>query len=299
MTNAPTAAGDALPAPRTSRVARHIARATLRMGNYPGRSFVGTLVRRRGRQIGERSFYVDSHDGTRLAAWYAPAAEGVPRRLPVVLSHGWCEVKEVHLPRARRLNRLGHDVVLFDHRSHGRSRGRHVTFGVHERRDVAAVADAARDRGIIEERFITVGFSLGAATVLQHAAIDPRVAGVVAFAPFVDFRQAIRSFRSSLAPWMGEAWLLRGFEQTTRDHGFELDEATTLEAMTGIHQPVLLIEGGRDRNLPPDRHTQMLLPAKTQGRIEVVRIERASHRTICHRCWPDLDAKIATFCSEL
>jgi pimeloyl-ACP methyl ester carboxylesterase len=287
---------------RPPRLASRIGRFTLRAGGYPGRGLVGTFIRKKARQRGGRSFTVNSHDSTRLAAWFSPATPrpdidpSQPRRLPIVLSHGWCEVKEFHFHRAQRLNDLGHDVVLFDHRGHGRSGGRYVTFGVRERGDLQCVADAAIDRGFIQPPMVTLGFSLGASTVLQHAPLDPRVAGVIAFAPFSDFRAAILSFRDCLAPWMNTAWLLRGFEHATREHGFELDDATTLHAMRSIKAPVLMVEAGRDRNLPPCDHTQKLIPHKTRGPIEVFRVPSASHRSLCHTCWPGLDERVAAFC---
>lgn len=288
-----------------SPLATLVGRTVLRAGNYPGRRVIGTLIRRKARLEGGRSFQATSADGTRIAGWYMPAMrEGRPARtggasLPIVLSHGWCEVKEFHFPRARRLCALGHDVVLFDHRGHGRSGGRNVTFGVREREDVKAVADYAAERGWIGERFVTMGFSLGAATVLQHAATDERVAGVVAIAPFVDFRGAIRSFKAFWAPWMREGWLLAGFERAARAHGFEIGEADTLEAMGRIRSPVLLVEGGKDRNLPPAEHTQKLIAAQCGCEVKVVRVEGASHRTAGHAVWPEVEREVARFCQSL
>lgn len=298
--------------PRPSLIAAHVGRMTLRMGHYPGRSVVGTFLRKQARKRGGRSFYAYAQDGTRLAAWFSPASpeggEGADSagaaeggaRLPVILSHGWCETKEFHFRHAWQLNRLGHDVVLFDHRSHGRSGGQYVTFGVRERHDLTAVVNQAMQEQLFDGRFITLGFSLGAATVLQHAATDERVAGVVAFAPFVNFRQAILSFRDCLAPWMrNDAWLLRGFEHATQKHGFELDDACTLDAIRRLDAPVLLVEAGRDVNLPPRSHTQKLLPAKTRGTIEVITVPEATHRTLCRRPWPGLSERVSAFCAEL
>lgn len=283
-------------------LATQIGRATLRLGGYPGRGLLGTAWRAQSRRRGGRSFLVRATDGTRLAAWYSPALaqpRDTPPRLPVLMSHGWCEIKERHFRRAWRLNAQGHDVVLFDHRGHGRSAGKYVTFGVQERHDIVAVANEAIDQGLFGDRFITLGFSLGGGVVIQHAAIDPRVAAVVALAPFVDFRQAVLSFRDLLAPWMDAEWLLAGVARATQEVHFALDEASAIEAMRQIEAPVLLIEGGRDRHLPACNHTQKLLPAKTRGRVECLCVDHASHVTLCRRAWPDLDTAIARFCSSI
>lgn len=287
-----------------ARAAVHIGRATLRAGGMiPGRGVLGRVWRAQSEKRGGRPFFVRAGDGTRIAAWFSPAhveAKDREKRLPVVMSHGWCEIKELHFRRAWRLNAQGHDVVLFDHRGHGRSGGTFVTFGVRERHDLAAVANEAIDQRLINgDRFITFGFSLGAAVVIQHASIDPRVAAVVAMAPYVDFRQAVLSFRDCLAPWIREEWLLPGFERATKEVDFALDEASTLRAIERIEQPMLLIEGGRDRHLPAADHTQKLLPAKTRGRVDVIRIDDAAHGNLCRRTWPELDTAIAKFCGEI
>ncbi len=285
----------------TGPVATFFGRATLRLGGYPGRGIIGTAWRKQSRLRGGRSFHVRSTDGTRLAAWYSPALpqpDGV-KRLPVLMSHGWCEIKERHFRRAWRLNAQGHDVVLFDHRGHGRSHGKYVTFGVQERHDTAAVADTAIEEGFFGDRFITMGFSLGAGVVIQHAAIDPRVAGVVAMAPFVDFRAAVLSFRDLFAPWMSTEWLLAGFERATHEVDFDFYEASSIRAMRQIEAPMLLIEGGRDRHLPAIDHTQKLLPAKTRGPVEVLCVDDAGHASLCRGAWPELDTAIARFCAGI
>ncbi|MEX2543893.1 MAG: alpha/beta fold hydrolase [Phycisphaeraceae bacterium] len=303
-----------------SWLALMIARVTLRLSRYPVRRWIGGPMRRRLEATGGYPFNVRTADGVTLAAWYAPATPATPATpgddgdapagsgggggrgggggaLPVVMAHGWLEVKEFHVSHIRTLNRAGHDVITFDHRAHGRSTGRVGTFGVRERHDLAAVIDAGVERGLIRDRVISVGFSLGAATALQHAPDDDRVAGVIAYAPFVDLAAAIRSFREMLAPWIDDRWLAAGFERAAAEADFDIAQADTLAAMRRLTQPVLMIEGGRDRNLPPRWHTHKLAEAKTQGSLEVMTIEQATHCGLCRRAnWPGLNAAIRRFC---
>jgi len=202
-------------------------------------------------------------------------------------------------------------VVLFDHRVHGRSKGSHSTFGVQEKFDTKAVIDEAvrlrliggpgDPRGADPDtvRVITMGFSLGGGTVLQHAPIDPRVAGVVALAPFCDFRNAIRSFRQTLVPWMNERWILEGFDAASMEAGFTLDEASALEAVAQIKVPVLLVEGGRDPYLPGPDHARLLSEARAHDEVTLLTIDDATHNTLVHKSWPKLDRAIARFCAGL
>ena len=285
---------------RFAWLATLLAHRTLRFSAIPGRGLIGWAARRRSRARGGHPFAVRTSDGVKLEAWYSPASPGRRNgtRLPVVMSHGWIEVKECHFRRARQLNRQGHDVVLFDHRAHGRSGGRCATFGVREREDLRAVIDEAIDRGLIGDRMITMGFSMGAATVLGHAAADSRVTAVVAIAPFSNFRTAVDSFRRLLAPWMSRRWLLGGFERATLRAGWNCDEACMLEAINRIKAPILLVEGGCDINLPPAQHTQKLVQARTCGSLEVLHLQRATHVALCRRPWRQFSRALRTFCNE-
>ncbi len=308
-----------------------IARVALRFSRYPARGLIGGPMRQRLAEAGGYGFTVRTADGVDLAAWYAPAttsatsasdppspregagggdapAAGEPdtptdaaaRPLPVVLAHGWLEVKEFHLNHIRELNRLGHDVIAFDHRAHGQSTGRVATFGVRERHDLAAVIDAAVERGLVRDRVITVGFSMGAATALQHAPDDERIAGVVAYAPFVDLHAAIHSFREMLAPWIDDAWLQAGFQRAAAEAGFDVRHVDTLEAMARLQAPVLMIEGGRDRNLPPKWHTRKLAEVKRRGTLKLITIDEATHMGICRRPhWPGLDEALRAFYADV
>lgn len=284
-----------------SRASLWMARTTLRLMRYPGRQWVGSRRRRQSRERGGRRFRVRTDSGVELDAWFSPAHDPAARgrQLPLVFCHGWMETKERHFKRAWRYNRQGRDLILFDHRGHGRSTGTCATFGVQEKWDLKAVIDEAQRQGFVQERVITMGFSLGGSTVLAHAAVDPRVAGVVALAPFSDFRQAIRSFRLGIAPWLDDAWLLRGFEQATVEAGFTLEEASPLEAIARITAPILLIEASGDRNLPPCHHTRRLLEARPAGGVTLWTADGANHLTLCRRSWPGLDDAIARFLEGL
>ncbi len=292
--------------PPTSKVSAAIARAVLRGGNYPWLKHAGFLRREQSRRRGGRRFVVRRPDGVRLDAWFSPRDSGTglnggtQTRVPVLICHGIFEFKERHFDRAVWLNERGHDVILFDHRTHGRSTGKQVTFGVQEREDVRAVLDVAVTRGMIEvnggaPRVVTLGFSLGGGTVLQHAATDERVAGVIALAPFCDFRTAVDTFRQCFAPWLDYDWVQRGFDQASAEAGFAMEQASALEAIKHIDAPVLLVEGGKDPFLPPRVHSEALKAGRGDGDLTVVRVPDAHHVSLVRKRWPELDEAIAAF----
>lgn len=97
----------------------------------------------------------------------------------VVLVHGFSGGHEqARVDRiARRLSAPGSgvcDVISVTMRGHGRSAGL-TTIGHREPMDVEAACAFARDSGY--QRVVTVGFSMGAAVVLRHAALRPQPRG--------------------------------------------------------------------------------------------------------------------------
>jgi pimeloyl-ACP methyl ester carboxylesterase len=103
-------------------------------------------------------------DGVRIEAHHDPG----PEALGIVVAHGF--TGSWRRPGMRRvaaaLSRVG-GVVSFDFRGHGRSGGV-STVGDREVLDLAAAVRWARELGY--QRVATVGFSMGAAIAIRHAA---------------------------------------------------------------------------------------------------------------------------------
>lgn len=241
--------------------------------------------------------------GAVIDALYLPASHQALRdqaaKLPIIFAHGWIETKEFHLREAVMLSRAGHDVVLLDLRCHGRSTGACVTFGVLEKRDVAAVIDEANRRGMIGGRVIVMGYSLGAATMLQFAADDPRAAAVIAIAPFVTMSDAVRSFHRAHRVPLSDDFVQHGFALACRRYGFEMGEASTIAAVRRLQQPALFICGTDDGLLPDALHTRKLVEAKNGGPQQYLQVKGAGHLSICLKTWPAMDQAILRFAAEV
>jgi len=115
-----------------------------------------------------------TEDGVPIDAVHLPG-DG---ELGIVVAHGFTQnwQRPVVWRVLRRLNRFG-GVVGFDSRGHGRSGGA-STMGDLEIADVEVAAEYARELGY--RRVATVGFSMGASTVLRHAGLTGGVDAVVA-----------------------------------------------------------------------------------------------------------------------
>lgn len=273
------------------------ARVALRLPPFSPLKLLGPFLRWHLRREGGRHFTANARDGVGLDAMFFPALPHCGSRLPVLLTHGWMEIKEMHMSELKLLRRNGHDVMLLDLRAHGRSGGRLTTIGAWEREDITAVIDQAVELGLIGPKLITMGYSTGAACMIQHAADDPRVAAVVALAPFADLISAIRSFGRLYGNWYDPDILLRGFEQFAQHSGFHLRQSDTIGAMQRMHVPVLVAAGDRDRHLPPPLHAEHLAAAAPDDLCTLHLVKGANHLSIYQRLDPKLSEAIARFCA--
>lgn len=105
-----------------------------------------------------------SADGTKISA--ETLGDG---RYTFVLAHGFTGSRERPAVRANAewFARAGR-VVLFDQRGHGRSGGK-CSFGLNEPMDLDVVVGWAREMS--DRPVITVGYSMGSAVAIRHAAL--------------------------------------------------------------------------------------------------------------------------------
>ena len=128
--------------------------------------------------------------GRRCAAWlYRPdgAAEGIPC---VVMAHGWTGIREARLDAfAERFAAAGLGVVCFDYRHFGASEGtpRQLLSIRRQHEDYASALTFARALPWVDaDRIVLWGTSFSGGHVQHMAAIDQRVAAVIANVPFTD-----------------------------------------------------------------------------------------------------------------
>lgn len=124
--------------------------------------------------------YIDAEDGLKLHA----ALFTVDRPVGLIaFFHGYRSSGEADFaPWMPRLKVRGFDVLLVDHRAHGLSDGKHICFGVKERRDLRAWLRYAAKRFPDLPLFVW-GVSMGGATVLfgvEQEGLPPALAGAVA-----------------------------------------------------------------------------------------------------------------------
>lgn len=257
-------------------------------------------------RLGAKAITLRTHDDQRMAALWlkgrsrSDSARSRPGtgRLPVVMTHGFGEAKELHWRWARRLQRFGHDVLLFDLRAHGQSGGKATSLGTWEKLDTQVLIEQLIDRGIVMDKVIAMGYSTGAAVVIQAAADNDRIEAVVALTPFSGMAPAVASFHKRFGSPMNEPTVLEGFARAARELGFEMDAQATVNAMARLTQPVLLIVGESDRHLPLAEHGRVLADAAKPGVCRLIEVPGATHLTVYRKRWRFVEAAVLRFCGR-
>lgn len=146
---------------------------------------------------------------------------------------------------------LRHSVLLVDHRTHGESDGKVITFGIRERHDCLTWINFILDRIDKNAKIILSGVSMGASTVLLATAepLPKNVVGVLADCGYTSakaiIQKVIRGFK--LPVWFVYPLAKLGAKLFG---GFDLEEIAPIDVMRKCRLPVLFVHGDTDAFVP-------------------------------------------------
>lgn len=130
--------------------------------------------------IAHEDLCIESGDH-RLGAWLLQPEETQPFEPLVLLVHGWSANYSTVLPLAEQLAGLGHEILLFDVRGHGRNTPQaHVSIKAF-RDDLMAVSRYAAKR-YPDRQLVVIGHSMGGAAGVLAAAEGAPIDGLVLIA---------------------------------------------------------------------------------------------------------------------
>lgn len=237
--------------------------------------------------------------GITLAAWYVPALGAAPGPTVIVV-HGWpsCRHDPVVLIRAGMLHRHGFGVLMVDVRDQGDSTiqdGR-TAGGTQEYRDVLAAWDWLQSaQGIPAAKIGLLGNSMGAATVMDAAGMEPRVAATWEDAGFADIGLALRDELSrngfpTFLEWGGvqAGKLISGVDLT--------DPSPLALAPKFAGRDVYIVHGDRDERVPVKHATILYDALKAAGaRVQLWIVPRAKHSQAAAVAPAEYEARLVEF----
>jgi alpha-beta hydrolase superfamily lysophospholipase len=235
-------------------------------------------------------------DGVRLGGWLFENVAPDRSRGTAILAHGYRDDRRQLAHLAPDLCALGMRVLAFDFRAHGESDGSWITIGHDEARDVAAAIDFARslDRGVGPVAWI--GFSMGAASYLQHVACGGDEADLCAVldSPFDTLREAVGARLDALH--LPRSLLARN-ERLRRDVRFPaIDRVRPMDAAPKLARPTLLLFAPHDPWLPAPTIARFRAAMSASSTLKVLATGRHDdHVQPNHRGARDWRAEVVGF----
>ncbi|MDR1805923.1 MAG: alpha/beta hydrolase [Clostridium sp.] len=205
--------------------------------------------------LGPEDVAIQSGDGLTLRGWLLPAER--PSRRFALLAHGhhangpneFCHITPFYH------NTLGYNILLPDHRGHGRSDGDWIGFAALDWQNVLLWVDWLTERYGQDIEVILHGISMGAATVLLANENDPppQVKLIIEDCGFssekAELRAAGKMIFKSLEPLFLPAYPIAHLLQELFA-GFSIKQSDPLGGMARAKCPVLFIHGAEDSFVP-------------------------------------------------
>ncbi|MEM9952559.1 MAG: alpha/beta fold hydrolase [Chloroflexota bacterium] len=201
-------------------------------------------------------FALITDDNTVIRGWYVP-----PTRddgATIMFLHGHTGNRLDLMSEALEFYIRGYGIALFDFRGRGQSDDAPVTMGVNEVLDAGIVLDYLMEQPDVNpERIGVYGFSMGAATAIMLAAERSDIRVVVANASYTSFFDLVADRTTGLfglPPVIIPEFVV---SMTNRLAGVDLNEASPIDSMPSITQPIVFIHGSVD-NVIDDPHSEEL-----------------------------------------
>jgi pimeloyl-ACP methyl ester carboxylesterase len=197
---------------------------------------------------------VNTADGLNLKALLWEADSGC--RGSVILMHGhYSSPLREFAGIARFLHDADYNVILPFQRSHGKSQGKYITFGLKERYDVREWILKINELYGQDLPLFLYGISMGSSTVTYAAALDlpPNLRGVIADCGYTEPYEILywtMTHTYHLWPGLSEL-LLKGLNFYCRHLAdFDLKGYSGWEALNKTYLPFLFITGTEDKTVP-------------------------------------------------
>ena len=250
------------------------------------------LLEPRDGQLPQEDIVLETKEGYKLSCWFVkqPGAS----RGTIIYLHGIGDCKIGGVPYAQLFYGRGFNVFLYDSRRHGNSGGHYCTFGFYEKHDLSLVIDYLIRRSDAHIGNIGVfGTSMGAAVALQAAAIDKRIAAVVAEASFTDLRTVMVDYQKRITklPWH----FLRNLTMSRpqRLAHFKTRFVSPIHSVQSVHKPILFIHGTDDTRIRSE-YSKALFDNANQPK-ELFLIPKGDHTNLLNVGGSEYETRIVAF----
>lgn len=223
---------------------------------------------------------ITSEDGLKLHATLINAPADVTPKGVIIAFHGYRSFGArdfcFQLPM---LHNAGYHIMLIDQRSHGKSEGKYICYGVKEHRDALLWREKAREIYGSDIPMALFGLSMGGATVLMASGeikhSDTQMKCVVADCPFYDSYGIIKHvlwkyYKVYPTPII---YFINFWSRFLAD--FNMRSPSCAEKAKSSNLPTLILHGKEDKFVPTE--CSVKLAEELGDRVKLVLFDDAKH----------------------
>jgi uncharacterized protein len=167
----------------------------------------------------------------------------------IVHLHGIGGFKESKIPFAKMLANEGYNVLIYDQRAHGKSSGTYCTFGEYEKRDLSKMIDSILKR--LPNIPIGIhGSSMGGAVALQCLEFDERIKFGIVESTFNTLENVVIEYGRDYFKFRSRWIARRVLSKAALIAKFNPFSIKPVESCKNIEQPMLMVHGDKDENIP-------------------------------------------------
>lgn len=193
--------------------------------------------------------YITSYDGLYLYGRYYHFKDNAPILLQM---HGYKSSAERDMCGGNKIAfERGYNCLIIDHRSHGKSQGTTISFGIKERKDVVSWCNYLTKR-FGEQTLIAIsGVSMGGATVLMASdlVLPKNVIGIWADCPYSSPKDIILKVVKDMRLPPNLLWPFIWLGASIFG-GVNITETSAEKALQKVKIPTFIIHGESDKLVP-------------------------------------------------
>ena len=210
------------------------------------------------KELDKHDIYIDTNFGYKLHGIWIPNKNS---KKTIIFSHGFTYTLYGSIKYMDMFYKKGFNVLVYDHRFHGKSGGKNCTMGYYEKYDLKSCVDFVTNKLGQDSIIGTHGESMGASTVLLHAAIDSRINFVIADCHYKSVKEEFKyrlkiEYKLPPFPIINLASLVCKI-RTKAFYG----DISPIKDINNIKIPILFIHGDSDKYIPCS-HTMDLFNSK-------------------------------------